>query len=275
MQKLNFKKIILILSLFVFSACIQTNKAREKTGKEMSSNFSPAWPHGKINQIFENVFMVTGTNIIEHDGVRIQSSRNMVIIRQNGDLTLINTVRLDEDGLKSLASLGQVKNIIRIGAFHGRDDIFYQERYRAKLWAYSSMDFSHGEKLDFDLNEGKLPLANAELFTFKTTSFPEGLILLNTEGGILISCDSIKNWTSKDEYFDDETFALMNRSGSIGEGKIDATWIQAMNPSKTEIGKISDLKFINLLSAHGAPLKGNAKAAVQRSINRVKPTMQK
>jgi len=233
----------------------------------MYLNFSPAWSHGEITQIFDNVFVVTGTNIITHDGARLQSSRNMVIVRQDGELTLINSVRLSENGLKSLEHLGQIKNIIRIGAFHGRDDAFYQERYQAKLWAFSSMEFSHGERLDFDLKKGMLPLADSELFIFTSTAFPEALILLNIHGGILISCDSIKNWTKRDQYFDKETFELMKRSGSIGEAKIDSTWVQAMKPSREEIKKISQLQFMHLLSAHGEPLKNRAKAAVLHSIN--------
>lgn len=277
-------KMIMCLSnvIFIFtfpllfsSACIVINGAQKETPKEMHHNFSPAWPHGEITQIFENVFMVTGTNIIHHDGERIQSSRNMVIVREDRALTLINTVRLSEDGLKALEYLGQVTNIIRIGAFHGRDDAFYQHRYHAKLWAFSTMEFSHGERLDFDLKEGRLLIANSELFTFRTTAFPEAVILLNIEGGILISCDSIKNWTKRDEYFDEETFELMKRLGSIGEAKIDATWLQAMNPSKDEIEKILKLKFKNLLSAHGEPLKNEAKLAVQHTIQSILPTLKK
>src|SRR5580704_7512647 len=245
-QMTNLKKFIFLLifsfSLLLLPACTLINGALKESPKIMHNDFLLALPHGEIDQIFENVFMVTGTNIIHHDGMRIQLSRNMVIIRQGEALTLINTVRLNETGLKSLEKLGHIKNIIRIGAFHGRDDAFYQHRYLAKLWAFSSMEFSHNERLDFDLKEGKLPITESELLTFKTTTLPEALIVLNIEDGILISCDSIKNWTKKNEYFDEETFELMKRSGSIGKAKIDATWIQAMNPSKDEIEKISILK---------------------------------
>lgn len=272
---LGFFVVIFSFTLLFLSSCIQIKGAQKEASKKMQSNFSPAWPHAEIGQIFENVFMVTGTNIIFHEGLRIKTSRNMVIVRQDGALTLINTVRLNEDGLKSLENLGQVKNIIRIGAFHGRDDAFYQERYQAKFWAFSSMEFSHDERLDFDLKEGALPLADSELFTFKTTTFPEALIVINIEGGILVSCDSIKNWTKRDAYFDEATFELMRRSGSIGEAKIDLTWLQAMNPSKDEIQKITQLKFKHLLSAHGDPLNNKAKKAVDDSIQSILPTLNK
>lgn len=232
----------------------------------MDNQYSPSWPHGAIRQIFDDVFFVTGTNIITYEGLRIQSSRNMVIIRENKNLTLINTVRLDEKGLKELEKLGTIKNIIRIGAFHGRDDAFYKNRYNAKLWAFSTMDFDHGEIVDFDIKKQKLPIANSELFTFASTLKPEALILINKNGGILISCDSIKDWQEKDEFFDDNTYLMMEKAGSIGEAKIDSTWLSAMKPSKKEIQKIANLKFEHLLSAHGEPLIQNAKMAVMRSI---------
>jgi len=253
---------IILFPLVLLSACVSVKNAAK-------DNFPPSLPHGQIKQIFPDIFMVTGANVIDHDGVRIQASRNMVIVRQNHDLTLINSVRLDQNGLKELENLGQIKNIIRIGAFHGRDDAFYQQRYNAKLWAFGTMEFSHGEKVDFDLKEGKLPLKDAELFTFKSTLQPEALILINKDGGILIACDSIKNWTKKDGFFDDETFAMMTKLGSIGEAKIDSTWLGAMKPSKEELAKILTLKFEHLLSAHGEPLKKRAKSAVSYSINNI------
>ena len=64
--------------------------------------FTPVWPHGEIREIFKNIFFVTGTNKIHYAGDDIQTSRNMIIIRDGTQLTLINTVRLDDDGLQKL-----------------------------------------------------------------------------------------------------------------------------------------------------------------------------
>jgi hypothetical protein len=193
----------------------------------------------------------------------------MIIVRQGQELNLINTIRLSEAGLVELECLGAIKNIIRIGAFHGRDDSFYQQRYGAKLWAFGEMDFSHNEHVDYDLSAGKLPIKNAQLFSFHSTSYPEALIILDINDGILVSCDSIKNWLKKDIYFDDASYELMRNSSALGRAHIDPTWLGAMKPSKKELAKISELKFNSLLSAHGDPLLGNARAAVLQSIGRV------
>ena len=49
--------------------------------------YSPAWSHGKIKEIFSNIFMVSGTNITRHDNMELQHSRNMVIIRNGNKLS--------------------------------------------------------------------------------------------------------------------------------------------------------------------------------------------
>lgn len=115
----------------------------------------PVWPHGEIREIFKDVFFVTGTNKIHHEGVEIQTSRNMVIIRSGSELTLINTVRLDDEGLRKLDSLGNVAHILRIGAFHGRDDAFYRSEYPSSLlWTLKGMIYESGLKPDRDLIPG-------------------------------------------------------------------------------------------------------------------------
>ena len=65
-------------------------------------NYQEALNHGKIEEIFKDVFFVTGTMKNEFFGSMWQFSRNMIVVREDGKLTLINTVRLNEEGLKEL-----------------------------------------------------------------------------------------------------------------------------------------------------------------------------
>lgn len=115
-------------------------------------------------------------------------------------------------------------------------------------------------------------LAHSEIvnkfFTFNSTQFKEGVLLVEESGGILISCDSIKNWQSKDKLFSDESFAMMQDSEAIGTATIDGTWLNAMKPSKEEIEALGDLNFSILITAHGPPLKKSAKAALNTSIQK-------
>jgi len=68
------------------------------------SDYHPAMPHGAIQEVFPDVFFVTGTMRAEFFGSMWQFNRNMTIVRENGRLTLINTVRLDDAGLPSWRS---------------------------------------------------------------------------------------------------------------------------------------------------------------------------
>src|SRR5579863_5659880 len=105
------------------------------TGKKPMVQHPPSLPHESIQKIFDNIYYVIGTSITHHEGHVIQHSSNMTIVRHGDELTLINTIRLDDKGLQQLDALGNVKNIVRLGAFYGQDDAFYQQRYHAKLWS--------------------------------------------------------------------------------------------------------------------------------------------
>lgn len=263
----NRNKAIFWVALCIAFFCGCAHRCHIMRAKaEMNSVLPEALPHGNILNVVDDIYFVMGTNVIVHDGIRIQSSRTMTITRENGELTLVNSIRLNDAGLKELEKLGRIKNVIRLGAFHGRDDAFYQRAYGAKLWASPQMEFIHGEVLDHDLGSERLPISRSRIIEFDTTKFKEFLLLLERSGGILIACDSIKNWQKKDQFFDNITFEMMRTAGSIGAGKIDATWLQAMSPSKEGIKAIGDLAFTILLSAHGEPLKNRANQNINSSI---------
>lgn len=229
--------------------------------------YSPAWPHGEIKEIFPNIFLVAGTNITEFNGVELQHSRNMIIVRDDNELSLINTVRLKEEGLVKLDSIGKVKNVIRIGAFHGRDDAFYLDRYQAKLWALKGMQHANHRLTDIELMpNGQMPFSHCELFSFETSVYPEGILHMTKHDGILITCDSVKNWLNPDEFFSDATAKLYEEQGFFGAASISDIWLQACQVKKTDFDRLQSLKFHHLLSAHGVPLLNEAYQYLQKNI---------
>lgn len=232
------------------------------------TDFRPAQPHGSIQEIFNNVFLVTGTNKTVHDGVELQFSRNMIIVKEEEKLTLINTVRLNEEGLQSLDKLGKVVNVVRIGAFHGYDDAFYLDRYQPAFWAIKGMEHQHVRVTDHELLPGGImPFSNCTFFNFETTAFREGMLLLNhPEGPILITCDSIQNWTAPDAFFSDSCAALFQHQGLIKPANIPNTWLGACKPDGEELAKIKALTFSHLLSAHGDPIKNTAHEQVSKTL---------
>ena len=232
-------------------------------------NFSPAWPHGKIQPVFDDVFLVTGSNITQHNGMELQHSRNMIIIRDGNKLSLINTVRLTDEGLEQLESLGKVKNIIRIGAFHGRDDAFYKQTYNAKLHVVEGLQDQHQTPIDVIIKaNSELPITDGALFVFSTSQFPEGIIHLQRNNGIIITCDSIKNWIKADEYFSEQSAAMYQEQGFFGKASISKIWQQACKVQASDFKKLLSYNFCHLLSAHGEPLLDTAYQDVQSTIQK-------
>lgn len=234
----------------------------------MLNNAKEAFPHGSITEVFENVFMVTGCFIKKFNDQVIQDSRNMVIVREGTSLTLINSVRLSEDGLIALEKLGTVTHVIRIGAFHGYDDAFYCERYRAKLWAPPHMQDEHNKSVDNVLRpDGEKPFKDCSVYTFENANPPEVILHLSREGGILVTCDSVKNWTQADEFFSAETVLDYEKQGTFGEANIESKWMQACGIESEDFQLLFLRPFKHLLSAHGAPLYDKAFESLQTSVN--------
>lgn len=239
-----------------------------------SLQFTPVWPHGEIREIFKDVFFVTGTNKIHHEGVEIQTSRNMVIIRSGSELTLINTVRLNDEGLRKLDLLGSVAHIIRIGAFHGRDDAFYRNQYpNSLLWTLKGMTYENGLKSDRDLIPGGImPFPDCSLFVFETSQLPEGILHIKREGGILISCDSIQNITSMDDFYSPETAQSFRSQGLVKPANITPIWLGATHTKAADFYRLlKTMHFKHLLAAHGEPLINTAFQQIAETVGRVFP----
>ena len=232
----------------------------------------PAWPHSKIKEIFPDIFFVTGMNKTHHDGVDLQHSRNMIIIRNDDKLSLINTVQLDEAGLSELNSLGKVESVIRIGAFHGRDDAFYIDRYSAKLWALQGMQHDNRKTTDVELVlDGPMPFPNCSLFMFETSITPEGALYISREGGILITCDSIKNWVTKDPFFSEETAKIYKGQGFFGRATVSMEWQKATKVNPADFMRLNSIHFSHLLSAHGEPLLNTAHEDLEVTLKKEFP----
>ncbi len=221
----------------------------------------PQLPHGPIQEVFPDVFHVTGTMRNEFFGAMWQFSRNMTIVREEGRLTLINSVRLSPAGLAALDKLGKVTNVVRIGDMHGVDDRFYVDRYKATYWAMKGMTAPAGIAKQQTLGEkGAMPFKGATLFTFETTKRPEGIIRLDREGGIMIACDALQNWIAPDEFFDQETVGKMKEMNFFTKGGIGLAWIHGSEPKPDDFRRLKEVKFRHALCGHGVPLRDTAQA---------------
>lgn len=230
--------------------------------------YSPAWPHGNLEPAFADVWFVQGTNKTQHDGVDLQTSRTMTVVRQDGELTLLNTVRLGEDGLQQLEALGRVRHVVRLGAFHGRDDPFYRDRYGAALWALPKAEAADGRPAARALAAGEaFPVRDAKVFVFSSARFPEAAVLLEREGGILLTCDAVQNYTQIDRFFSDSTGALFEAQGRIREANLPDTWRHACAPDAADFRRLVELPFRHLITAHGGPLRDAAQMLLRSRVD--------
>jgi len=217
-----------------------------------------------LQEVLPDIYTVTGRIDVGPDGA-ISGSRNMTVVREDGKLTLLNTVRLDDRGLVELDELGTVSNIVKLGSFHGRDDAFYVQRYPdAVLWAPPGMPHDRGVVTDRELGPKSLPLSDAQLFVFATAGDVEAIIRLDRDGGILIPCDSLQNVEAPDEFYNEK--AKVALAAFFGRALIGLGWRNAADPEASDFARVIAMEFQHLLPAHGTPLLHNARSALQTTF---------
>lgn len=231
--------------------------------------FPRALPHGPIEEVFPDVFFVTGGMETVLQGIDWQFSRNMTIVREGERLVIINSVRLSDEGLAELDKLGKVTDVVRIGSLHGRDDPFYVDRYQATYWQMPGMEHETGLKSDRTLSDSDLPLADASLFEFKSTKLPEGILRLDREGGILIACDALQNWLVPDEFFSDASREMMQEMGFFTPANLGPVWVQATEPQAEDFTRLKELSYRHVLCGHGEPLRDSAADAFSSTFKRM------
>ena len=231
------------------------------------TNFPPALPHGSFDELLPDVFFLTGMIRVESDPVS-EFSRNMVVIRDGADLTLVNTIRLNAAGLSALEQLGTVKQVVRLGGFHGRDDAFYLDRYGADLWAVEGMSFSRGECTNRLLIDGhRGPNPDSLVIAFDTPKVPEAVLHLERHDSILITCDSFQNMLGPDGYFNEYAAETKRQLGFFNKAVIGPGWKKFAEPKEEDFDRISALEFRHLLTGHGEPLLDDAYQAVTSPID--------
>ena len=233
---------------------------------------SAVTPHDPAVEVFPNVFLVRGS-LQMNPLTRI--NRNMVILRNGTDLSILNSVRLSESGERELESLGTVRHVLRLGYFHGCDDRYYVERFGAEFWAPAKSRAEPGPTPSRIIEDaGDLPFPGARSVLFAESKYPEATIFLEQDNGILLTCDCL-------QYYTDRRFnSLLARlilplMGFPLRMLIGPMWLKAMTPENgsllPDFERILQLNFEHLIPAHGSVRNGSAKKAVSEAIGHAFP----
>jgi len=231
--------------------------------------YPDALPHDPVKTIGDDVFVIHGC---VQPSAMVRFTRNMVVVREQGQLTLINPVRMDDKGLASLDALGIVKRIMRLGDFHGLDDAFYLDRYQCEFWSQEGQEtYKLPKATTWITSTSETPFPNAAFFLFESARFPEAALLLK-EHQLLITTDSVqyhKDW-SYFTWFTKFAFKLLGFKLGINIGP---PWIKRVTPKggsmKPDFDKLLTLDFDALVAAHGLPLKSGAKTALAEELQLV------
>ena len=234
--------------------------------------YAPIYPHDAIEEIAADLFMVRGS-IRMNPLMRV--TRNMAIVREAGELCLINPIRLDDAGETQLNALGTVRRMMRLGCFHGVDDPYYVDRFKAEFWCQTGGTTYPQPPIDKELSPTcELPFADASLFCFADTKQPEAALLMARDSGVLLTCDAIRHYG--DYRFNNlPARLLMPFIGFPRTTVIGPFWLKLMSPDggslASEFRRLLEMRFDALLSAHGSFLASGAHAAVEAAMARAFP----
>jgi hypothetical protein len=154
---------------------------------------------------------------------------------------------------------------MKIGG-HGMDDAYYADRYGAKLWA------SDPSGAAAELNEeSELPFPAARVFRFRDTTSPEGALLVERNGGLLITCDSVQHWVPH-RLMSGGAKIVTSLMGFKHPAQIGPPWRKFMTPAggslEKDFERMVSLPFDKLIGGHGGLLEANAKQVLGESIKR-------
>ena len=230
------------------------------------TEYPAATDHDPVEELVPDLFWVHGS-VEFRPGMFL--CRNMAIVRRGGELSLINAVRLSPEGERALEGLGTVKNVVRIGHFHSMDDRYTVDRYGARLWCLPGPQARPEPAADELLRADNLPFEGASLHVFEHANLPEGALVLEQDGGVLLTADSLQNWVDWSKCSE----AMSANAGAMGFSLtmlIGLPWLRGMTPEggslEPDFRRLLSHPFEHMLGAHGGFKRGGAKAAVEAAV---------
>ncbi len=202
----------------------------------------------------------------------ITFSRNMVVVRGERGLVLVNPVRLSDAAEAALLREGPFTHALRLGHYHGCDDAYYVEKHGVELWGVAgSYAYAHPPLTREIVEGGALPIPGARALVFAQAKLPECVVHL-PEHRLLLTCDSVQHY-ERDDRLSLLARLVMYPMGFFKPCVIGPVWLKEVTPKggsvRSDFERILALDFDHLVSAHGNPKLGGAKAALRAQVERL------
>jgi len=241
----------------------------------MRIDYPPPQPHGEIRQLLPDFFCVPGTVKL---APAVVINRNMGIVRWGDDLTLVNPLRLRPHQEEKLQDLGKLRHAIRLGYYHGCDDLYYRDRFALTFWRQANSSF-YPPSADRLLREGgDCPVPGGRFVEFSRSRYPEAALWIPYSGGLLLCCDALQywqtwrgcNWWGRN---------LLRFAGFRRGMQVAPSWRARMTPQgcdplhwlEADFQRLLALPFFHFLGAHGDFCVDNAYDNVAAAVARAYP----
>lgn len=231
------------------------------------SSFPKVEPHDSLVKIMDNAWYLTGSVMLMP---LVRLVRNMVVLRHNNELTVINSVRVNAEEEAKLEALGTVKHVVKIGG-HGMDDPYYLDKYGAKYWVIDEAFAAEKEDVELLTEETVLPIPSAKVFLFRDTNKPEAALLIDRDEGLLITCDSVQHWVPH-KLMSPAAKLLTMVMGFRKPAQIGPPWRKLQTPAggslKADFERLASLPFQRIIGGHGGLLESGGPEALRATIRR-------
>lgn len=246
------------------TACLQSGMQSDTPSTPALDQTPPAFTVNHVFKISRNIFVMQCTL---RKNKLLNSSRNMVILRQREELTLVNAVRLNSAGEELLQRLGFVARVIRLGTAMGVEhDLHYKDNHGAQVWA-PGVSPLHPALVDrlFD-EDSLLPISHSRVFVFHNSLEPEAAILIeptdNPSAGILLTSQALQCQRYND-LLTISSRTLMSFAGMMESNiVVPPKWLKTQHLNlqlRDDFDRLLRLQFTRLISAKGAIVLQRAK----------------
>jgi hypothetical protein len=229
--------------------------------------------HLPLRECFPDVWFAASANEMSIPlGLKITFSRNMLAVRTADGWVLLNPVRLSESAEAELLAKGPFKHAVRLGTYHARDDRYYVEKFGVEFWGVPGKQTYPEPRFSREIGEGQpFPIPGAKVVIFKNATLAECVVCL-PQHRLLVTCDSVQHY-DRDPLISLLGKLVMYPMGFFTPCVIGPIWLKTVTPPgggmRGDFERVLALDFDHLISAHGTPKLGGAKAALARNVARL------